>query len=392
MRETSTPRGVIVASDYGAAELGKLFTERHAEAVKDLGRFNLAVFGKTGAGKSTLINAIFGSDVAATGTGPPVTTDVTYYEHPDGILGLYDSQGFETGHGGDAVLAGLERIVSDSRTQPVERHIHAAWYVVRWSDRRFEQAQAAFVRKLSTLVPVIFVLSQVPKSSDGRVHHDALAFATYIESLALPTSPDGSVVLTNALYDDFHGNVVFGLDRLLDATFATAPEASRRALTAAQLIDKERKRQASNQIVKAASASALTTGVTPIPFSDAAILVPIQIAMIARITAAYGLSVPSSKLAALVGSLMLTSGATTAGRWLVGSLLRFAPGGQIPAAVISGTVAASLTTAVGRAWIEVCERMLERDVNGSPIDIDLMQELFRQEFKQRFRMKPTTSA
>ena len=78
---------------------------------------------------------------------------------------------------------------------------------------------------------------------------------------------------------------------------------------------------------------------------------PIQIAMIARITAAYGLTVPSSKLAALVGSLMLSSGATTAGRWMVSSLLRFAPGGQIPAAVISGTVA-SLTTAIGKAWIE----------------------------------------
>lgn len=377
-----------MATDYGASDLGRLFTERHAEAVRDLGRFNLAVFGKTGAGKSTLINAVFGSEVAATGTGPPITSGMNYYEHPEGILGLFDSQGFETGHGGDAVLAGLERIVSSSRSEPVDRQIHAAWYVVRWSDRRFEDAQAAFVHKLSTLVPVIFVLSQVPRTADGRIHQDALTFASYIESLELPTSPDNTVVLTNALFDDFHGNVVFGLDRLLDATFATAPEASRRALVAAQLIDKERKRQASNQIVKAASASALTTGVTPIPFSDAAILVPIQIAMIARITAAYGLTVPSSKLAAMVGSLMLSSGATTAGRWIVTSMLRFAPGGQIPAAVISGTVAASLTAAIGRAWIEVCERMLERDASGSPIDVNLMQDLFRAEFKQRFRMKP----
>lgn len=377
-----------MAKDYGASDLGRLFTERHAEAVRDLGRFNLAVFGKTGAGKSTLINAVFGREVAATGTGPPITTGLNYYEHPEGILGLFDSQGFETGHGGDAVLRGLEQIVHDSRSQQVDRQIHAAWYVVRWSDRRFEDAQAAFVRKLSSLVPVIFVLSQVPRAADGRIHHDALAFAAYIESLDLPLSPQNSVILTNALYDEFLGNVVFGLDRLLDATFATAPEASRRALVAAQLVDKERKRQASTQIVKAASASALTTGLTPIPFSDAAILVPIQIAMIARITAAYGLTVPSSKLAALVGSLMLSSGATTAGRWMVSSLLRFAPGGQIPAAVISGTVAASLTTAIGKAWIEVCERMLERDASGSPIDVNLMQQLFRAEFKKRFTVKP----
>ena len=198
-----------MTKDYGASDLGRLFTERHAEAVRDLGRFNLAVFGKTGAGKSTLINAVFGREVAETGTGPPITTGLNYYEHPEGILGLFDSQGFETGHGGDAVLRGLEQIVNDSRSQQVDRQIHAAWYVVRWSDRRFEDAQAAFVRKLSTLVPVIFVLSQVPMSADGRIHTDALAFAAYIESLDLPLSPQNTVILTNALYDEFLGSVVF---------------------------------------------------------------------------------------------------------------------------------------------------------------------------------------
>lgn len=376
-----------MAADYDAAGLGRLFTERYAEAVAELGRFNLAVFGKTGAGKSTLINAVFGQEVAATGTGAPVTSGLNYYEHPDGILGLYDSQGFETGHGGDAVLAGLEALVASTRVQPIDRQIHAAWYVVRWSDRRFEEAQAAFVRKLSTLVPVIFVLSQVPMLPDGRVHNDALAIASYITGLDLPISPDNTVVLTNAIADEFHGTVVFGLDRLLDATFATAPEATRRALTAAQLIDKERKRQAANQIVKTASASALTTGLTPIPFSDAAILVPIQVAMIAKVTATYGLTVPSSKMAALVGSLMLSSGATTAGRWLVSSALRLTPGGQVPAAVISGTVAASLTGAIGRAWIEVCERMLLRNAVGDPLDMAAMQALFKTEFAKNFRIR-----
>ena len=38
-----------------------------------MGRFNLVIFGKTGVGKSTLINAIFGEEVARTGIGEPVT-------------------------------------------------------------------------------------------------------------------------------------------------------------------------------------------------------------------------------------------------------------------------------------------------------------------------------
>jgi len=38
-----------------------------------MGRFNLGIFGKTGVGKSTLINAVFGEEVAATGIVNQVT-------------------------------------------------------------------------------------------------------------------------------------------------------------------------------------------------------------------------------------------------------------------------------------------------------------------------------
>lgn len=371
--------------DPGPEDLGRAFSKEYLDAVANLGRFNLAVFGKTGSGKSTLINAIFGMRVAATGTGPPITTGLNYYEHPSGLLGLLDSQGFETGHAGDAVLAGIEQIVSRSREQPVDRHIHAAWYLLRWSDRRFETAQAAFVGRLAQMVPVVFVISQVPVSGDGRIHSDALELADYVERQGLPLSPDGRVVFTNALADPFLATDVYGLHSLLEATMRTAPEAARRALSAAQLIDRERKRQACSSIIRSAVASATATGVTPIPFSDAAILVPLQISMLAKITAEYGLSVPSARLASLIGSLMLSSGATTAGRWLVASLLRAVPGGQIPAMAISGAVAGSLTRAIGWAWVRVCERLLA----GGGFDGGekvVVQRIFREEFRARFRI------
>jgi 50S ribosome-binding GTPase len=51
---------------------------------------NLAVFGKTGVGKSTLINAIFGEEVARTGIGRPVTEGSRLYVTRSGSLGLYD--------------------------------------------------------------------------------------------------------------------------------------------------------------------------------------------------------------------------------------------------------------------------------------------------------------
>ena len=375
-------------ADFGSKDIARMYTEQRAEAIRELGRYNLAVFGKTGTGKSTLINAIFGMRIAATGNGKPVTTGLVYYEHPDGILGVYDSQGFETGEAGDVVLERLEQIVTESRSKPINEQIHAAWYTLRWSDRRFESAQDQFVRRLADLgIPVIFVLTQVPMNAKGEYHADALELARYVEAQNLPLSPTNHVYLTNALVDDFHGTPVHGLEQLLDAAFETAPAAVQNALTAAQYIDLERKKRRATAVVKAAAGTALATGATPIPFSDAAILVPLQIGMIARISSLYGIATPASQTASLVGSLMLASGATTAGRWIVSSLLRFVPGGQIPAMAISGTVAATLTTAMGYAWMTVCERIL---TEGS-FDETNLKELFLREFQQRMKFGKSES-
>jgi len=340
------------------ADVERLLETSLAEAFDALGCFNLAIFGKTGSGKSTLVNAIFGREVAATGLGNPVTKGLKYHRHEDGFLGLFDSEGFETGTSGDAILAGMATLVRQQADKPIDERIHAVWYVVRWADRRFEPTQAAFVRVLHDLgLPVVVVLTQVP-TRDGQPHPDAVALAEHIESLDLPLAPDGHVVLTNAMPDEFTGSPVVGLQPLLDATYRVAPAASQQALTAAQVLDVQRKKKAAAGIVRQSAAAAAVVGATPIPFADAALLIPTQVTMIARITAAFGLPRHTSRALALVGSIALTGGATLAGRSLASSLMKFVPGGAVVGSAISGTVAAALTTTVGTAWSRVCEYTL----------------------------------
>jgi len=358
--DVTTPPADNLPAASGAPDLTRLqvegmFEQRLSEAFAALGCFNLAVFGKTGVGKSTLVNAIFGRDVARTGVGSPVTRGLVYYRHPDGFLGVYDSEGFETGTAGDAIVAGLRSLVADHRTKAVDEQIHAAWYLVRWSDRRFERGQEQFVRELADLgLPVVLVLTQVP-NRDGQVHPEAAEFARYIEGLDLPISPHGRVLLTNALADPFTGSPVFGLQELLDTTYEVIPSAAEAALTAAQMLDVGRKKKAVAAIINQAVVVAAGVGATPIPFADAALLVPNQVTMIARITAAYGLPPSRSRALATAGSVVLTGGATMAGRYAVTSLLKFVPGGAVAGSAISATVAGALTKAVGHAWARVCE-------------------------------------
>ena len=342
-----------------SAAVASLFDQELQKAFDSLGCFNLAIFGKTGSGKSTLLNAIFTQAIASTGIGEPVTKGLNYYRHPNGYLGVYDSEGFETGTSGDAILAGLDRIIGKSNSGPMDQRIHAAWYLVRWSDRRFEAAQQSFVAGIAALgLPVIIVMSQVPViKRDGVlvVHPDAVAFAKYIESLALPTFGDGKVLLTNALPDSFSNSVIYGLQELLDATYEVVPLAAQTALTAAQGVDGRRKKDAAAAVIKQATVVASGIGAVPIPIADAALLVPNQVAMIARITAIYGLPRSRARALSMAGSAILTGGATYAGRYVATHLLRFLPGGIVVGSVISGTVAATLTRAIGLAWVRVCE-------------------------------------
>lgn len=68
---------------------------------------------------------------------------------------------------------------------------------------------------------------------------------------------------------------------------------------------------------------------------------------------------------------------------MVSSLLRVVPGGQPAAMVISGSVAASMTTAMGWAWVAVLEKYL---MTGQDQDIEAIRKVFIEEFRQRFKL------
>lgn len=55
---------------------------------------NVWIAGKTGAGKSTLINAVFGSKVAPTGSGKPLTQNIEQYQVTNNFS-LFDTKGLE---------------------------------------------------------------------------------------------------------------------------------------------------------------------------------------------------------------------------------------------------------------------------------------------------------
>ena len=295
---------------------GKAFSKAWKDKAEEIGRFNLAIFGKTGVGESTLVNAIFGEEIAATGIGEPVTRSEHLYLHRSGTLGVLDTRGLEVGRDNAKLINELNDYLHGMRRRPLAEQIHVAWYCVRSGDRRFEPTEGEFIRALHDLgLPVILVLTQVPRAG-ARVHPDAEALAASIAAMDLPIE-GGLIHYTMARGDEFTGQTAYGLQELLDATFRGAPSGVAHAITAAQQIDFVRKRERAEVAIKAATGAATTAGASPIPFSDAAILVPIQLTMMASIAVTYGIPIERSTAA----SIAATAAATTAGRSLVGNLI-----------------------------------------------------------------------
>jgi len=367
------------------------FREKWQKQVDAMGRFNLAIFGKTGVGKSTLVNAVFGEEVAPTGIGEPVTMANHLYIHRTGFMGLLDTRGLEIGQDSNELIDELSAYVKMMREGPESDHIHVAWYCVRATDRRFEDTEADFIRRLDKLgLPVIVVLTQVPSRS-GELLPDAEALAMNIAERGLPIV-GGKPLMVMAAGDDFTGQVEHGLRELLDSTFLVVPEGVKAALGAAQKIDLARKRRQAHSTVQAASALALTVGAVPIPIADAGVLVTIQIGMMAKVAAIYGVKLETAALASTALTTVLVAG----GKSAVVGLLKLIPGaGTLAGGAVSAGVASTLTLASGYAWAAVCGELTLGRLKGTDgmLDSTLVRDLFKSQYAAWFeKLKPAAAS
>jgi uncharacterized protein (DUF697 family) len=294
-----------------------------------------------------------------------------------------------------AIIADLNSAMKSMRRMPLAEQIHVAWYCVRGMDRRFEDAEAEFVTRLDELgLPVIVVLTQVPMRSDvpsdaddgeGPFHPDAVELAQRIEARRLPIVA-GRPFLTYAKPDPFSGQHAYGLTEVLDATFRVAPEGAHGALVAAQEIDQVRKVKEAQKHIGVAAASAAAAAASPIPFSDAAMLVPIQLRMMARIAQIYKIKFDRAALMAIASA----TAATSAGRATFTGLLKMVPGaGTVAGGVIGAGVATSFTYAMGQAWLIVCQRVATGRFGavGGALDNAEIRDMFLAEFKRRLHVR-----
>ena len=110
----------------------------------------------------------------------------------------------------------------------------------------------------------------------------------------------------------------------------------------------EEKRKKCHKTVHAASLTAAIIGCSPIPFSDAFLLVPVQLTMMSRLHKIFGQSWSESLGKSLSRELIVVG----FGRAAVGNILKLVPAvGTVAGAAINGAVASTITESLG--WVTV---------------------------------------
>ncbi|MBM0596587.1 DUF697 domain-containing protein [Helicobacter pylori] len=173
-----------------------------------------------------------------------------------------------------------------------------------------------------------------------------------------------------------------GLKELVDETKKCLQDAMRNHFLRVQKVKIQERKQAmiakSKKIIHVASGLAGTAGASPIPFSDAFAIAPIQAGMIYKMNDAFGMDLDKSVGASLVAGLLGVTAVAQVGRTLVNGFLKFIP---VVGSVAGGATAVIITEGIGFAYLKVLEKCFNDETGEVNLPaVDVITSLFKENY------------
>lgn len=325
-------------------------------------RGNVLVIGNSGVGKSTLINAVLGEEVAKTGWGITGTTkELEIYESEKLPFRIIDSVGFEPSliKQYKAINAVKKWSKNTAKSGNNDNQINVIWFCVEGtSSKLFPETIKSLSRATSMWesVPVIVTITKSYSEPERKQNIEMVtnAFAKqkrYSKNLrkVIPV-----VAATYKLNDTAYA-APEGITELIDATNEVMPEGLKAAEKDIYNFILNRKRALSQSIVGVATTAGVVVGAVPIPFSDAVLLSPIEVAEINGLASVYGIA-KDEKSKQFFNSIVEVGTVSTVAKAAI-SALKAIPGINLAASVINAIIAGIFVAAIGEGTIYAFEQV-----------------------------------
>jgi len=335
---------------------------------------NIIVIGKTGTGKSTLLNAVFGKELAVTGSGKPITQHCKKHTLPNSPINIYDSKGIETGMGKEEINEFYDVINTQNNSPNTDEYIHICWYCVQEVGDRLEPNEVEVIKKILGKIPVIVAVTKSMGGSAAQQFVDEinnelkdLGNIDIIPVMALPMvkeSENGEVNIR-----------AHGIDKLVVKSHNLLPDSVQDTFAAYQKVNMDIKEKKAKRIALTSAGAVAAAAFQPFPIADAPIMVGIQVTMMVSITASFGIKPSEMDFKAILSGLGGPFAAAVIGRTAV-SLLKLIPGfGTFAGGAINAVTGATITLAIGHIYIAAISSLLKKNVK-------ITQESLREEMEK----------
>lgn len=318
---------------------------------------NVVVIGNSGVGKTTLIRTLLADSEFQT----EITKELRLYYGPNLQFRLIDTIGFEYGYLNQVkAINAIKKWTKDSvkNNNGSDRQINMIWYCIDGTSKRFAKRNVDMFLKSTSFwksVPIIVVItksySKIERDENVRMVQEAFAKNSKTSLNLKAIIP---IVASTYRIDQGVSIIPYGLDELLMATNFYLPEGRLASMQDVGRYRLTQKRMMSHSLVGASTLAAATIGLSPIPFSDGALLTPLEIAEIKSLAKMYDMQFDEKS--SLFQSMIEAGAAGVVGKTALG-VLNTIPGINIAAEVLNAIVAGTIVAALGEGCIYVFEQI-----------------------------------
>lgn len=258
---------------------------------------NVLVIGNSGVGKSTLINAVLGENVAKTGWGSHgITGKLEIYEANDDNVPfrVIDTIGFEPSFINEykAIQAVKKWSKEAAKEGKEDNQVNVIWFCVDGTKRKlFPRDIKSFIRATSMWksVPVITVITKSYSTPERAENIEMVARAFAEQKKGCNLKKIMPVVAALYPINDEVFVAPEGISELIDETNKFMPEGLKAAERDLNNFILDRKRALAQAVIATATTAAAVVGAVPIPFPDAAILIPTETLEVTALSKLYGI-------------------------------------------------------------------------------------------------------